>query len=161
LFFQAQKEGPTMMRVSLLVLALVLGWASAAPTQDGAKKDQEAVQGAWKVVKFTVAGKDQADDLLKKLRVTIEGDKFTMKLADGVIGEAQFKLDPSKSPRQIDMVNLSGPEKGQVRLGIYEIDGNTWKACFLLNDAAKKRPANFEPVAGTLSSILVLERSKE
>ena len=43
------------------------------------------------------------------------------------------------------MTNQAGPDKGQVRLGIYDVQSDQLKLHFLPGEeATKKRPANFD-----------------
>ena len=151
------------MKPRLLALALItLVPVAGAPAQDAARKDQEAMQGTWKVAQFLAAGKDQPDDLLKKLTVVIAGDRLTLKLDGNVLTEGQFKLDPSKSPKQIDMTALTGPDKGQVSLGIYEVNGDKLRTCYRLGtEAIKTRPGGFEGDKAAPTQVMVLRRDKK
>ena len=44
-------------------------------------------------------------------------------------------------PKMVDLTFTAGPEKGKTSLGIYEVDGDTWKICLGL--AGKGRPKEF------------------
>jgi uncharacterized protein (TIGR03067 family) len=142
--------------VGVAATLLVLSASVWAYGGDAAKKDQEAMQGTWKVSKAVINGQPAMDDLIKKIAVIIDKDKLTMKLDGNVFGDGTFKLDPSKSPKQIDMTTQSGPDKGQVRLGIYEIDGNKLKIHFKQGpEALKERPKDFS------GDHILLEREKK
>jgi uncharacterized protein (TIGR03067 family) len=52
------------------------------------------------------------------------------------------KLDPSKSPKTINAMIAQGERKGDILLGIYELDGDTFKVCF--DAQAEKRPVDFK-----------------
>lgn len=77
------------------------------------------------------------------LRWTIKGNKITwskLKIKDVTLS---FTLDPSKSPRQIDMTFLDGPHKGKKLRGIYRFyPGNTCHICFADPDAKVARPTD-------------------
>lgn len=69
------------------------------------------------------------------------------------------KLDPSKSPKTIDMTLTEGPNKGAVMLGIYEIDGDTLKACF--DPQGKKRPTEFKSAPGSAHFLNIHKRIRK
>ena len=69
------------------------------------------------------------------------------------------KLDPSKSPKAIDVTITEGPSKGAVMLGIYEFDGDTLKVCF--DPEGKKRPTEFKSPAGSQTFYNVHKRAKK
>jgi uncharacterized protein (TIGR03067 family) len=96
---------------------------------------------------------------LKTLVVTFEGDKHTVKKGDEVIQVGTQKLDPSKSPKTIDVTMLEGPSKGTVMLGIYEFDADTLKVCF--DPEGKKRPTEFKSATGSKNFVNVHKRVKK
>ena len=91
--------------------------------------------------------------------VTFEGDKHTVKKGDEVIQVGTQKLDPSKSPKTIDVTMTEGLNKGTVMLGIYEIDGDTLKVCF--DAEGKKRPTEFKSAPGSQTFVNVHKRVKK
>jgi uncharacterized protein (TIGR03067 family) len=52
-----------------------------------------------------------------------------------------------------------GPEKGNTSLGIYELDGDTWKLCFTVT--GKERPKTFGTLAGSGLALEILKRETE
>ena len=90
--------------------------------------------------------------------VTFEGDKHTVKKGDEVIQVGTQILDPSKSPKTIDVTMLEGPHKGTVILGIYEIDADTLKVCF--DPEGKTRPTAFNSPTGSKNFVNVHKRVK-
>lgn len=56
------------------------------------------------------------------------------------------KLDASQKPKQIDLTHTSGEYKGKVLLGIYEFDGDTYRAC--VAPPGKDRPTEFSTKEG-------------
>ena len=54
----------------------------------------------------------------------------------------------SKNPKQVDSTSFSGPEKGQVSLGIYEVmDADNKRACWAR--PGKPRPTSFDSTPGS------------
>jgi uncharacterized protein (TIGR03067 family) len=104
-------------------------------------------------------GKKAPADGLRGLTVTFAGDKYTVKKGDEVIQVGTQKLDPSRSPKAIDVKVTEGLKKGAVMLGIYEIDGDTLRVCF--DEAGKKRPTEFRSAAGSETFVNVHKRVRK
>src|SRR5262249_14318310 len=123
----------TTMRISLLTLlgALVFTAFSApgawADDKADIEKELKKFQGTWSFESSEAGGQKLPADELKELILVFEGNKFTVKKGDQVVQVGTEKIDPSKSPKTVDVTITEGPEKGAVMLGIYEIDGDTLK----------------------------------
>lgn len=104
-------------------------------------------------------GKALPADALKDLVVVFDGDKHTVTRGSEVIQVGRQTLDPSRSPKAIDVTMTEGPSKGTVMLGIYEFDGDTLKVCF--DAEGKKRPAEFTSPPGSPTFVNVHKRVKK
>ena len=137
-----------------------LGW-SGAPADDKVDLEKEGrkFQGTWTIESSETGGKAIPPGELKGLIVIFEGDKHTVKKGEEVIQVGTQKLDPSKSPKAIDVTMTEGPNKEAVMLGIYEIDGDTLKVCF--DAEGKKRPTEFKSAAGSQIFVNVHKRVKK
>ena len=152
-------------RISLAAMFYAVGFAASggtgAPADDKAdlEKEVKKFQGAWTIESSETGGMAIPPDLLKGFIVTYEGDKHTVKNGDKVIQVGTQKIDPSKSPKTIDVTMTEGPKKGKVMLGIYEIDGDTLKAYF--DPQGKKRPTEFKSAPGSANVVNVHKRVKK
>jgi uncharacterized protein (TIGR03067 family) len=152
------------MRISLVALFCAVGFAAfgGSGTLAGDKadlaKEVRKFQGTWTFESCETGGKELPVGEFKGLILTFEGDKHTVKKGDEVIQVGTQKLDPSKSPKTIDVTLAEGPNKGAVMLGIYEIDGDTLKVCF--DPQGKKRPAEFKSAPGSENFVNVHKRVK-
>jgi uncharacterized protein (TIGR03067 family) len=63
---------------------------------------------------------------------------------------------PPADPPQIDMKFDAGPEKGNTNLGIYKIDGDTWKLCLATRGLV--RPTRFAATPGSGFALETLTR---
>ena len=152
-------------RASLAALFCAVGFAAFGVT--GAQADDKAAlatearkfQGTWTIESSVTGGQEIPRDQLKGFLVIYEGDKHTVKVGDRVIQVGTQKIDPSKSPKTIDVTMSDGPNKGAVMLGIYEFDGETMKACF--DPTGKKRPTEFKSTPGSQNFVNVHKRVKE
>jgi uncharacterized protein (TIGR03067 family) len=112
------------MRSTLVILLCALGLVVLPGT--GTRADDKTDLGAefkkfhglWTFESVKAGGKKAPADQLKGVTVTFAGDKYTVKKGDEVIQVGTQKLDPSKSPKAIDVTATEGLNKGAVMLGI-------------------------------------------
>ena len=94
----------------------------------------------------------------------IEGERFTLKslAGDGIERKMTFKLDPAKTPKEIDITSLDGREKETTAASIYKLEKDRLTICIphLVEDRTI-RPKEFK--AGTIDGpilLMTLERVK-
>ena len=147
-----------MRRHALIVLTVGLLIGAAAPKDDDAKKELKKLEGTWVMVSGEEKGKKLPDDTVKNAKLTMKGDKHTVQ-----VGEDTFvgthKVDPAKTPKQIDAIDTEGPFKGKTSLGIYKLEGDKFTVCFAPPD--KERPKEFSTKSGTGQFIHVWKRQKD
>jgi uncharacterized protein (TIGR03067 family) len=150
----------TPMRIAFATLfcAAVLT-AVGADDKPDVEKETKKFQGNWTTASSEFGGQNVPADDLKGLVLTFEGDKHTVKHGTDVVQVGTQKIDPSKSPKAIDVTITEGPSKGVVMLGIYEFDGDTLKVCF--DSEGKKRPTEFKSPAGSATFVNVHKRIKK
>src|SRR5689334_3911388 len=123
------------MRSALVTLCCTLGLIGSSETAMRADdkadvaKEFKKFHCVWTFASVEAGGKKAPAEEFKGLTLTFAGDKYTVKKGDEVIQGGTQKLDPSKSPKTIDVRVTGGLKKGAVMLGIYEIDGDTLKVC--------------------------------
>ncbi|HEX4613259.1 MAG TPA: TIGR03067 domain-containing protein [Urbifossiella sp.] len=127
------------MRRGLLAAAVVGLLGAAQPPKDGpAKADLAKFQGDWKVQSIEVAGMPLPG--VKAEKLTFEGAKFV-----GLAGGTTVNLDPTKSPKEIDLV--LGAD-GRKWMGLYKLEGDTLTLCLAMIEQGKaadqKRPTDFD-----------------
>jgi len=144
------------MKLNRLLLALaviVLGLATA-PSQD-AKRDDERLRGTWEVISLVEGGKEMPDQKGQTTITFLGKGKLRVKVKDQT-SEGTYKLDPSRSPKWVEM-----SKDGDTFLGIYELKGDTLRLCFATG-AGKERPTRFESrTDGPATTFAVLKRVKE
>jgi uncharacterized protein (TIGR03067 family) len=86
-----------------------------------------------------------------------KGHEITVTIGAQVFLRAKITIDPSKKPKTIDYDMSEGFTKGQKQLGIYELDGDTFKACF--GKPGADRPTDFKPGEGRTVSVWKREKS--
>jgi uncharacterized protein (TIGR03067 family) len=99
-----------------------------------ASKDQQAIQGSWRLVSRDLpGGRSENGEGDAARRIVFKGDTFQICKGEDVRIEGTFKIDPAASPRSIDMsitkTNEGGSEAGKTSLGIYELKGDEMRWC--------------------------------
>jgi uncharacterized protein (TIGR03067 family) len=152
------------MRISLVALFCAAGFTvsggfgTLVDDKVDLEKEVKKFQGTWTFESSETSGKELPASELKGLILNFEADKHTVKKGDEVLQAGTQKLDPSKSPKTIDVTVTEGENKGKIMLGIYEIDGDTLKVCF--DPQGKKRPTEFKSAPGSDNFVNVHKRVK-
>ncbi len=116
--------------------------------QDALRKNEERrIEGTWTLVGCKLNGEDQ--------QIPNEGMEFiikqgTIKIKQGsrVTGEGTFRIDPSKTPKAIDISNSGKEYRGKINLGIYELRKNElWMA--ISTAGVPDRPGDFSCKQGS------------
>ncbi|MGL4553156.1 MAG: TIGR03067 domain-containing protein [Gemmataceae bacterium] len=143
-----------MSRCCFLFLCLA-GLASAGG-DDARARDREAMQGDWACESLTRDGVAVPEDDARSLFRTVKGDGYVVSRFRTKAGAGTFTLDPSKTPREIDIVP-EGPKKAVIK-GIYKIDKDTLTICHPLPGRA--RPAAFESKKDSGDTLTVWKRER-
>jgi uncharacterized protein (TIGR03067 family) len=117
-----------------------------------AKSDLEKLQGTWQMIAFEMDGQKIPPG---SASIVIEGNNFTS-LSMGAEYAGTMVVDATSKPKTFDVKFHKGPHKGATSLGIYELDGHTWKICIGL--AGVKRPTRFAAAPGTGHALEMLTR---
>jgi uncharacterized protein (TIGR03067 family) len=148
-----------MRRFAAMLLVLTAGLVfGAGDSKDDAKKDLDQMQGTWRRTSAQMNGQSLPEEALKNTTLTIKGDEYTLEEKGGETRKGTFKLDPSKSPKQIDLMPAEGPNKGKTLPGIYELDGDTLRYC--INLQGKDRPTEFASKQGSGNALFGNKRAK-
>jgi uncharacterized protein (TIGR03067 family) len=123
--------------------------------------DYQRLSGTWVLSSGVVDGQPVPEEIRKKTRLITMRDKFSLSTGaqTGTSEDGTFTIDPTKSPKTVDSVQGSGPDKGKTFLGIYEIiDDNHKRACWA--PAGKPRPTDFASKPGSGYILQVWEREQ-
>jgi uncharacterized protein (TIGR03067 family) len=142
-----------MIRTFLLVLCLL-----AVTKDDPNKKDQDAMQGDWACERYVVSGMPLDDDNAQSIFRTNKDDGYTVYLFRKRLGGGTFKLDATKTPKQIDLMPEGKGKAGAVR-GIYKLEKDTLTICYAA--PGKERPATFEAKMDSGHTLTVWKKEKK
>jgi uncharacterized protein (TIGR03067 family) len=131
----------------LLVMALVALIAVAhAAEKKPAADDRAGLQGEWRMVSGIADGFTMPDAMAHNFQRVCRDNVLTVTNGEQLVMKAKITLDPSKTPKTIDYEVIDGPTKGKTHLGIYELDGETFKSCFAA--PGEDRPTDFTSKSG-------------
>jgi uncharacterized protein (TIGR03067 family) len=117
------------------------------------ESDVNKLQGSWTIVSLEMEGKSIP---VSGAKIVIEGSRFTT-TGMGAPYKGTMEINTSVTPKTIDMKFDEGPEKGNSSLGIYELDGDTWRLC--LTTRGNERPKKFAAEPGTGIALEILKKS--
>jgi uncharacterized protein (TIGR03067 family) len=149
-----------MKQIISALLALVP--MSFAIRDDSVKTEFAKLEGVWQVVSHQTEGKAANEEHWTKVHFTFKGNELTFK-GDDILSKKAAKItlviDPSTTPKVIDMSIVAGEFKGTVLEGIYEIKDDSLKICFR-NEEKKNRPNDFTTKDDSGLVLFVLHRER-
>ncbi len=128
-----------------------------------AKTDFDKLQGTWITVSLATGGKPVIEEKNPSrfgptVKLVYEGNKWRVVAGDKTVATGTWKIDATKTPKELDVMDESGTVNDKTKLAIYELEGDTFKYC--IGPAGKPRPAEFSSKEGSDNSLLVSRREK-
>jgi uncharacterized protein (TIGR03067 family) len=102
--------------------------------------DLEKLQGTWNVIELESDRQKMPHTTFSDAAIVVRNNAFKS-TGMGAVYEGTLTLDPSQKPKAFDFLFTAGHAKGQINLGIYELDGDTWTICIATR--GDKRPSEF------------------
>jgi len=122
-----------------LTMALLCGVAHA---RDEAAKESEKLAGTWQTTSAVNEGEKMPDEQASRIVLVFTGEKFEVSNGGKSMMKGTFTIDPSKTPKTIDMKSTSGKHQGKTTPGIYELDGDSLKICMVPPDEQRPKKLN-------------------
>ncbi|MEI6540943.1 MAG: TIGR03067 domain-containing protein [Planctomycetota bacterium] len=110
------------------------------------RADADAIQGVYTMLSGEVKGEKLSEQTVTTAQTTVEGNRHTVNVGDDTI-IGTHKLNPSKTPKEIESTDTEGAFKGKTYLGIYKLENGVWTVCFAA--PGKDRPKEFTTKSGT------------
>jgi uncharacterized protein (TIGR03067 family) len=148
----------------LLILTAGLKLATPAFGQDKSpQEDLAGLQGTWLTVSMVNNGKTLVaeNDPPKPgpvAKLAYRGDHWLVIVGDKTVATGVVRIDSTRRPKEIDLLDESGKKSDQTKLAIYELDGDTYRYC--IAPAGKPRPTEFSSPEGSGISLGVSRREK-
>jgi len=145
------------MKHILFVLAMSFLWLPVNGCGGPEKEDSKMVEGTWLPVDAELGGQKFRDEVLKGFKLTITDGKYTVNV-DEQIDKGTIKLEPTTSPKAMDITGTEGPNKGRTIPAIYDLAVDTLRICYDLE--GKKRPTEFKTATDTQEFLVNYKRMK-
>ncbi len=130
--------------------------ARDAAREQAAKQEIQRLQGTWDCLSWVEGGKVLDKDELKGRTAFFGADVCILRHGGKIMQIVTQKLDPTREPKTVTATVNQGRQKGDVLLGIYELQGDTLRCCFDLE--GQKRPTEFSSSAGPNFVLTVYKR---
>jgi uncharacterized protein (TIGR03067 family) len=138
-----------------IILSLTILSVAAEPGDDATKAELKKFDGTWQLVSSVKDGRETPPEIVKKIRVVIQGGKHSVYIGDDVAAkEIPFTIDLTKDPKQVvDTL----PDGRQIR-SIYKLEDDMLTSC--VAEAGKDHPKEFAANPGTGHTLRVFKRVK-
>jgi uncharacterized protein (TIGR03067 family) len=146
-----------MKHVAMLSVFGILCLTACVSTSRN-KNDAGQLSGAWSCVSATIDGKTLPPDTVASLRLTLTENQYKTQKGTETLFESTYSVDPSKSPKQINMIGTEGDLAGKEAHGIYSLEGDILRICYTMPDSP--RPDNFESAPGSKAYLIVWRRDR-
>lgn len=127
--------------------------SSSTPTIDD---DLARLQGTWYCLSILPGGTNlpppQEMEIMKKLQVTVQGEKFMVKSAASSEKASTIKLNTSSSPKRLELVN----ETGTTMRALYMVEGDVLVITF--QDGNKPFPATLAVTKDLQGAMMILQK---
>lgn len=137
-----------------VLLALVCTDACTATTSNMNRDDD--LQGTWTCISATIDGKELPKETAALLRLTMTQDRYKTEKGRDILFDSTYRVDASRSPRQISMVGTEGDLKGKEAQGIYSIEEDILRICYTM--PGSDRSEKFDSPAGSKTYLVVWKR---
>jgi uncharacterized protein (TIGR03067 family) len=99
------------------------------------------------------------DDVKKIVTENGRDGEWTLLVEGKEVADGTSTIDPTVTPKTIDLKTTKGPNAGQVTYGIYETTGKTRRICYA--EPGRPRPSDFSAPAGSGRIVAVFERVED
>jgi uncharacterized protein (TIGR03067 family) len=128
--------------VPMFPLVLASASAFALPVPD----DRTSLEGTWEMVSRVQGDRRSDDPADLAMRYKFWGPLFGSEEAGRPLDKGTFKLDPSRSPKAVDVTT----EDGTTFRGVYELKGDVFRWC--LARRGDPRPTALDSEQGTIGT---------
>lgn len=132
-----------ILGIAWMIAALCLASQTLADDKDKAAEEDKKFEGTWQVTLLEVGGNKAQNEAYETMTFVFKGKKYEQKIGDDIVEAGTQDLDPSKTPKHMDVQVTDGDAKGKKQLAIYEINGDILKMCFAPHESTD-RPLKFD-----------------
>lgn len=137
-------------------LAVAVGCGKSTPSTPPAPT---GLDGGWTLVSLEVGGEkvDVAKQPVEERKIRATKDQL-IATKGGKDDPLNYKLDPSKTPHEIDLTEALPGGKTKTMYGIYKLEGGTLTICAVESGSAADRPKEFKTEPKGKAMIMTLTK---
>src|SRR5438046_7773272 len=113
-----------MKLITLLCAVGSLAFLCACSKISHHMNNTDSLSGKWSCLSATVDGKPLAKETTDLLRLTLTQNRYKTEKGSEVLFDSTYTIDPTKNPRQMNMIGTEGDLAGKEAPGIYSLDGD-------------------------------------
>jgi uncharacterized protein (TIGR03067 family) len=120
---------------------------------------KQELQGVWHAVSAKMDGRDVSDEM-PRLTFVFRKEKFSASgayLGQSAAANGVYRVDLSRSPKQITLTVQDREVKGTVLRGVYKVDNDVLTLCLPSTEAGEV-PTSFPKEVGEGLALIVLKR---
>ncbi len=121
----------------------------------GGAQDLNKLQGAWRVANLEANGMPASQADFQDITVTIKGNSYALVNGDQT-DKGTFSLDPSKTPKQMDIHHTNDSGDQETLLGIYDIQPDGFRVCYA--QPGGDRPTSFTTTQDSGTMLVTYKR---
>ena len=131
----------------------------SSDNQDAIEKEHAQFGGVWSFALVEVEGAKQPEAPFETNKMIVVAAERRFIVVQGPkITRGVFQMDPSKTPKQIDVIATNSAGKSQTSFAIYELEGDTYKVCASFRSDERPAELSSKPGSGTVFEVLKREK---
>jgi uncharacterized protein (TIGR03067 family) len=128
--------------------------STPATIHEAVRIDRQRLQGVWSMVSGAVNGRSGSAEA--KVCWTFDGERIVVQMNDRWV--AKCTLDPTRSPKRINLAATSPDGMTEQIRGVYEVRGDKLCVCLAFGD--EPRPESLRCSRGASQISLALQRQR-
>ena len=134
--------------------------AAGNKSEKAIQRDRRILTGTWNVTSMAVNGSESKKEDAAKFSVVNLADGTWSVLSEGkTLSSGTSTIDPTAKPKTIDFTVTYGGGLGKSFLGIYELNRNRRRMCFVEDD--RPRPTEFASTADNQQILVEYRRAPD
>ena len=146
-----------MKLIRLLCAVGSLGLCTCATTSNRHVNNTENLKGTWSCLSATVDGKPLSKATTDLLSLTLTQNRYKTEKGSEILFDSTYTIDASENPKQINMVGTEGDLAGKEALGIYSLEKDILRICYVM--PGLPRPKEFHSEAGSKAFLVLWNRT--